>query len=50
MVKTWYNKLRETIPPKDPRLRKKFYEEKVGIHCFSQIWQLKKHERGGHGK
>lgn len=29
VVRCWYLKLRETTPPKDPKLRKKFYEEKV---------------------
>ncbi|XP_022099772.1 RING finger protein 32-like isoform X2 [Acanthaster planci] len=29
VVRTWYCKLRLTVPPKDPRLRKKFYEEKT---------------------
>ncbi|XP_069106705.1 RING finger protein 32-like [Argopecten irradians] len=29
VVKSWYRKLRETIPPKDPKLRQKFYEEKL---------------------
>ncbi|XP_060080407.1 RING finger protein 32-like [Ylistrum balloti] len=29
VVKSWYRKLRETVPPKDPKLRQKFYEEKL---------------------
>ena len=29
IVRQWYRKLRETVPPKDPRLRRKFYEDKV---------------------
>ncbi|KAI8767405.1 RING finger protein 32 [Biomphalaria glabrata] len=29
VVRSWYKKLRETVPPKDPMLRKKFYEEKL---------------------
>ncbi|BFZ22272.1 hypothetical protein BsWGS_25312 [Bradybaena similaris] len=29
VVRCWYRQLRETIPPKDPMLRKKFYEEKL---------------------
>ncbi|GFS14653.1 RING finger protein 32-like [Elysia marginata] len=29
VVRTWYKKLRETVPPKDPLLKKKFYEEKL---------------------
>ncbi|XP_070536117.1 RING finger protein 32-like [Ptychodera flava] len=29
VVRSWYLKLRETVPPKDPKLRKKFYEEKL---------------------
>ncbi|XP_066300181.1 RING finger protein 32-like [Branchiostoma lanceolatum] len=28
VVRCWYRKLRQTVPPKDPRLRQKFYEEK----------------------
>lgn len=29
IVRCWYSKLRESNPPKDPKLRKKFYEEKL---------------------
>ncbi|XP_033726891.1 RING finger protein 32-like isoform X2 [Pecten maximus] len=29
VVKSWYRKLRETVPPNDPKLRQKFYEEKL---------------------
>jgi len=29
IVRCWYKKLRQTVPPKDPNLRKKFYQEKV---------------------
>ncbi|XP_038046163.1 RING finger protein 32-like [Patiria miniata] len=29
VVYSWYRKLRQTVPPKDPRLRKKFYEERL---------------------
>ncbi|XP_077993826.1 RING finger protein 32-like [Glandiceps talaboti] len=29
VVRSWYKKLRQTVPPKDPKLRKKFYEEKL---------------------
>ena len=29
VVRSWYLKLRETVPPNDPKLRRKFYEEKV---------------------
>lgn len=28
IVRQWYRKLRQTVPPKDPKLRKKFYEDK----------------------
>ncbi|XP_078661910.1 RING finger protein 32-like [Branchiostoma floridae x Branchiostoma belcheri] len=28
VVRCWYRKLRQTVPPKDPKLRQKFYEEK----------------------
>lgn len=28
IVRQWYKKLRQTVPPKDPKLRKKFYEDK----------------------
>ena len=35
IVRQWYKKLRQTVPPKDPKLRKKFYEDKVGmVVCF----------------
>lgn len=27
-VRRWYNELRKTVPPSDPKLRRKFYEEK----------------------
>ncbi|CAL1536197.1 unnamed protein product [Lymnaea stagnalis] len=29
VVRCWYKQLRETVPPKDMKLRKKFYEEKL---------------------
>ncbi|XP_071487840.1 RING finger protein 32-like [Diadema antillarum] len=29
VVRSWYKKLRETVPPRDPNLRKKFYEGKL---------------------
>ncbi|OWF35952.1 RING finger protein 32-like [Mizuhopecten yessoensis] len=29
VVKCWYRKLRESVPPNDPKLRQKFYEEKL---------------------
>jgi hypothetical protein len=29
VVRSWYRKLRQSIPPKDPKLRCKFYEEKL---------------------
>lgn len=29
VVKNWYKKLRETVPPNDPKLRQKYYEEKL---------------------
>ncbi|XP_028394244.1 RING finger protein 32-like [Dendronephthya gigantea] len=29
VVRSWYLKLRETVPPNNPRLRRKFYEEKL---------------------
>ncbi|KAM4688243.1 RING finger protein 32 [Discoglossus pictus] len=29
IVRKWYKKLRQTIPPKNPALRKKFFEEKL---------------------
>ncbi|CAG5120474.1 unnamed protein product [Candidula unifasciata] len=29
VVRCWYRQLRETVAPKDPKLRKKFYEEKL---------------------
>ncbi|XP_078580580.1 RING finger protein 32-like [Branchiostoma floridae x Branchiostoma japonicum] len=28
VVRCWYRKLRQTVPPKDPKLRQKFYEDK----------------------
>lgn len=35
IVRQWYQKLRQTVPPKDPKLRKKFYEDKVYIDWVS---------------
>ena len=29
VVRSWYRKLRETTPPNDPKLRRKFFEDKV---------------------
>lgn len=29
VIRSWYRKLRQTVPPNDPMLRKKFYEEKL---------------------
>lgn len=29
IVRKWYENLRKTVPPKDRKLRKKFFEEKV---------------------
>ncbi|XP_033105781.1 RING finger protein 32-like [Anneissia japonica] len=29
VVRSWYKNLRKTVPPRDPKLRKKFYEEKL---------------------
>ncbi|KAL8602806.1 hypothetical protein ACOMHN_061040 [Nucella lapillus] len=29
VVRGWYKKLRQSVPPKDPKLRKKFYTEKL---------------------
>lgn len=29
VVRCWYLKLRETIPPKDPKLRQKFYQDRL---------------------
>ncbi|XP_006816105.1 RING finger protein 32-like [Saccoglossus kowalevskii] len=29
VVRSWYTELRKTVPPKDPKLRKKFYEKKL---------------------
>uniref|UniRef100_A0A8C5PRJ9 Ring finger protein 32 n=1 Tax=Leptobrachium leishanense TaxID=445787 RepID=A0A8C5PRJ9_9ANUR len=29
IVRKWYKKLRQTIPPKDPKMRKKYFEEKL---------------------
>ena len=31
LVRQWYKKLRESVPPNDPKLRKKFYEDKVNL-------------------
>ena len=39
IVRQWYKKLRQTVPPKDPKLRKKFYEDKVFISCISYCCQ-----------
>lgn len=30
MVRKWYRDLRRTLPPTDAKLRRKFFEEKVG--------------------
>lgn len=32
VVRCWYKKLRESHPPNDPKLRKKFYEDKVRVY------------------
>ena len=39
IVRQWYKKLRQTVPPKDPKLRKKFYEDKVHdiLHCMLSV-------------
>ena len=29
VVRCWYKKFREEVPPNDPNLKKKFYQEKV---------------------
>ena len=29
VVRKWYKELRKTVPPKDKKLRKKFFEEKL---------------------
>ena len=39
IVRQWYKKLRRTVPPKDPKLRKKFYEDKVCISCITYYCQ-----------
>ncbi|XP_060103897.1 RING finger protein 32 isoform X2 [Heteronotia binoei] len=33
IVRKWYKNLRKTVPPKDPKLRKKFFEEKFTEIC-----------------
>ncbi|XP_077160515.1 RING finger protein 32 [Paroedura picta] len=33
IVRKWYKGLRKTVPPKDPKLRKKFFEEKFTEIC-----------------
>uniref|UniRef100_A0A8C5S822 RING-type domain-containing protein n=1 Tax=Laticauda laticaudata TaxID=8630 RepID=A0A8C5S822_LATLA len=33
IVRKWYKNLRKTVPPKDVRLRKKFFEEKLTEIC-----------------
>ncbi|KAJ6659314.1 hypothetical protein lerEdw1_019185 [Lerista edwardsae] len=33
IVRKWYKNLRKTVPPKDPKLRKKFFEEKFAEIC-----------------
>uniref|UniRef100_A0A670J875 Ring finger protein 32 n=1 Tax=Podarcis muralis TaxID=64176 RepID=A0A670J875_PODMU len=33
IVRKWYKKLRKTVPPKDAKLRKKFFEEKFSEIC-----------------
>ncbi|KAK3749925.1 hypothetical protein QZH41_017379, partial [Actinostola sp. cb2023] len=37
VVHCWYKHLRQTLPPNDPRLRKKFYEEKVSYKPLQSI-------------
>lgn len=37
VVRSWYLKLRETVPPNDPMLRRKFYEEKVNIQYTAVV-------------
>lgn len=34
IVRKWYKNLRKTVPPKDSKLRKQFFEEKVCWTCF----------------
>ncbi len=29
MVRKWYRKLRQRVPPNDPKLRRKYFEEKL---------------------
>lgn len=31
VVRCWYLKLRETVPPTDPKLKKKFYASRVSL-------------------
>lgn len=31
MVRKWYRELRRTVPPTDAKLRRKFFEAKVGV-------------------
>ncbi|XP_046847156.1 RING finger protein 32-like [Xenia sp. Carnegie-2017] len=31
VIRSWYVKLRKTVPPNDPLLRKKFFEEKLSL-------------------
>ena len=44
VVRCWYNKLRETVPPKDPKLRQKYYEQKVGVFTRYKKRRLKFYE------
>ena len=38
VVRCWYRKVRQSLPPKDPNLRKKFFERKVcGLLCVLNI-------------
>ena len=39
-MRCWYIKLRETVPPNDPKLRKKFYEDKVSIKSKTDLGLL----------
>lgn len=34
IVRKWYKNLRKTVPPKDSKLRKQFFEKKVCFICF----------------
>lgn len=42
IVRKWYRNLRKAVPPIDARLRRKFFEEKVGMQSVEAIVRVSK--------